>query len=119
MYRDWGQSIKSGTYYSSYLIENPYAPGSWYSATGNDEHSRSVDPDFVDKDSNDFELQAGSVCIDAGTDVSLPYAGSAPDMGAFETGTVEVNCPANYLTTGENWISIPVAADNDAALFGI
>jgi hypothetical protein len=103
---------KSGTYYSSYLIEHPYAPGSWFLATGNDEHSRSVDPGFVDKANNNYKLQSSSVCIDAGTDVNLPYAGSAPDMGYFESGMVEVNCPASYLTTGENWISIPVAADN-------
>ncbi len=66
----------------------------------------------VPEDSNDFELDSVSVCIDTGTDVGLPYAGSAPDMGFFESGVVEVNCPANYLTTGENWISMPVAADN-------
>lgn len=33
----------------------------------------------------DFTLAAGSVAIDAGTNVSLPYNGSAPDVGAFET----------------------------------
>lgn len=32
-----------------------------------------------------FTQKSGSVCIDAGIDVGLPYNGSAPDIGAFET----------------------------------
>lgn len=32
-----------------------------------------------------FTLKAGSPAIDAGTNVGLPYNGSAPDIGAFET----------------------------------
>jgi hypothetical protein len=32
-----------------------------------------------------FHLKAGSPAIDAGIDVGLPYKGSAPDMGAFES----------------------------------
>ncbi|MFB6319600.1 right-handed parallel beta-helix repeat-containing protein [Saccharicrinis sp. FJH54] len=31
-----------------------------------------------------MHLVSGSVFIDAGTDVGLPYSGSAPDLGAFE-----------------------------------
>ena len=42
----------------------------------------SEDPLFVGDD--DFHLQLGSPCIDAGKDIGLPYYGSAPDMGAFE-----------------------------------
>lgn len=34
----------------------------------------------------DFRLTEGSPAIDAGLDVGLPYHGSAPDIGAFETG---------------------------------
>jgi hypothetical protein len=33
-----------------------------------------------------LHLSAGSQLIDAGTDIGLPYAGAAPDLGAFETG---------------------------------
>jgi hypothetical protein len=33
-----------------------------------------------------FHLAAGSDLIDKGTDVGLPFAGSAPDLGCFETG---------------------------------
>jgi hypothetical protein len=35
-----------------------------------------------------FHLAAGSDLIDKGTDVGLPHAGSAPDLGCFETGLV-------------------------------
>jgi hypothetical protein len=33
-----------------------------------------------------FRLAAGSDLIDAGTDLKLPFAGKAPDLGAFEVG---------------------------------
>jgi MYXO-CTERM domain-containing protein len=33
-----------------------------------------------------FKLAAGSDLIDKGTNVGLPFAGSAPDLGCFETG---------------------------------
>jgi hypothetical protein len=38
-----------------------------------------------------MHLAPGSQFIDAGTDVGLPYNGTAPDLGAFETtGSVQV-----------------------------
>jgi hypothetical protein len=33
---------------------------------------------------NLFKLTANSVLINAGTNIGLPYLGSAPDLGAFE-----------------------------------
>jgi hypothetical protein len=35
-----------------------------------------------------LHLAAGSPLIDGGTDIGLPYAGAAPDLGAFETGMI-------------------------------
>ncbi len=106
---------RAGRYYSSDQIENPRIPGSWFSDTGNDEHSRSVDPLFIDEANNDFRLRDDSPGIDAGLDVGLPYSGPSPDMGAQEAGVVEVISPSDYLKAGENWISIPVAAVNQEA----
>jgi hypothetical protein len=31
-----------------------------------------------------FKLQAGSPCIDAGTDVGFPFNGNRPNMGIWE-----------------------------------
>lgn len=46
-----------------------------------------VNPLFIDTSAGDFHLQNTSPCIDAGTDVGLPYTGTAPDMGCFEYGS--------------------------------
>jgi len=42
------------------------------------------DPDFVDEVGNDFHLQAVSPCVDAGTNVGLPFWGTMPDIGRYE-----------------------------------
>ena len=49
-------------------------------------HSIVADPEFVNLASYDFSLFPTSPCIDAGTDVGLPYNGIAPDIGAYEYG---------------------------------
>jgi hypothetical protein len=41
-------------------------------------------PRFEDYFGGNYRLQNGSPCIDAGTDVGLPYNGVAPDVGAYE-----------------------------------
>jgi MYXO-CTERM domain-containing protein len=43
-------------------------------------------PDGSLPDIPNFHLASGSDLIDKGTNVMLPFAGSAPDLGAFETG---------------------------------
>ncbi len=53
----------------------------------------SADPLFVDSSTGDYRLDGGSPAIDAGTSVGIPFAGVAPDMGAFEansSGTIRV-----------------------------
>jgi hypothetical protein len=128
----------------------------WQAATGQDAHSHAVDPAFANPEQDDFHLQPGSLCVDAGNfftqttsagsgtlipvadarafcdgysglfpgdaiqvgaqtanlvsanyaqrtlqvdrvlswssqeGVSLPFAGSRPDQGAFESGLSEV-----------------------------
>jgi len=49
-------------------------------------------PLFVSAPTN-FKLQSGSPCIDAGVSVGLPYNGSAPDIGTFETTSGGSNQP--------------------------
>jgi len=50
-----------------------------------------------------FHLAAGSDLINAGVDAGLPFTGTAPDMGAFETGTVtSVQVPAFSSAAVEN-----------------
>ncbi len=49
-------------------------------------NDQSVDPQYVNAAAHDFHLQPTSPVIDKGTNVGLPYNGSAPDMGAFEYG---------------------------------
>ena len=41
-----------------------------------------------------LHLAAGSDLIDAGVNVGLPYNGSAPDLGAYESGTTVTQPPA-------------------------
>ncbi len=64
----------------------------WKTATSQDANSFADDPLFVSAAVGDYHLQAGSPCIDAGTDVGLTRdhagsavpAGTAPDVGAYE-----------------------------------
>lgn len=76
----------------------------------------SANPFFVS--TTDYHLGTGSPVINAGTNVGIPYAGSAPDLGAFEanaTGTIQVlsnraeasftviGPQGSYTGSGTNW----------------
>ncbi len=47
-----------------------------------------------------LKLAAGSKMIDKGTDVGLPFVGSAPDLGAYEYGAVTTTGTAGASGTG-------------------
>jgi hypothetical protein len=47
-----------------------------------------------------FHLAAGSDLVDKGVDVGLPHAGSAPDLGCFETGLVTAGTGGTMSTGG-------------------
>jgi hypothetical protein len=48
-----------------------------------------ANPQFVNPTA-DYHLAAFSPCIDAGSNVGLPFLGAAPEMGIFEYGTVGI-----------------------------
>jgi len=66
----------------------------WQAASGQDTHSSTADPLWVNPAGLDFHLQSSSPAIDAGADVGLTEdfegqpvpQGSAPDIGAYEYG---------------------------------
>jgi PKD repeat protein len=56
----------------------------------------SGDPRFVNAGAGDLHLRADSPAVDRGADMGQPYAGKAPDMGAFElNGTGGPGNPPN------------------------
>jgi len=50
-------------------------------------------PDGSLPDLTFLHLAPGSDLIDAGTDIGMPYNGTAPDLGAFETGPLTAAAP--------------------------
>ena len=61
----------------------------------------SAEPLFVGGEPFDYNLTELSPCVEAGTDVGIPYFGSYPDIGAFEsnfTGVSEagLNLPGEF-----------------------
>ncbi|MBI2842944.1 MAG: carboxypeptidase regulatory-like domain-containing protein [Armatimonadetes bacterium] len=46
-----------------------------------------ADPLFVNASGRDYHLQAGSLAINSGVDVGLPFTPPAPDRGAFESAS--------------------------------
>lgn len=61
----------------------------WQNQSGFDANSIVANPLFISTqpDALDFHLKSSSPAIDAGIDVGIPFKGSAPDLGAYETGT--------------------------------
>jgi parallel beta-helix repeat protein len=66
------------------IDSNQYNFSQWR-ALGGHSGDKDVDPEWVSPGTGDMSLAPGSPCIDAGTNVGLPYAGSQPDMGAVDS----------------------------------
>ncbi|MFK7949144.1 MAG: right-handed parallel beta-helix repeat-containing protein, partial [Saprospiraceae bacterium] len=73
--------------------------------TYNGDHNTSngnitANPMFVNPSLDDFGLQNNSPCINSGTSVMIPYAGTAPEMGAYEyQATGSINLSSNIAGT--------------------
>jgi hypothetical protein len=57
-------------------------------------------PDGSLPDVRFLHLATGSDLIDKGVNVSLPYSGNAPDLGAFESGATAIKLPGNRFVIG-------------------
>jgi PKD repeat protein len=75
-----------------------------------------ADPKFVSAETNDFNLSSDSPCINAGTNVGLPYL-HLPDIGAHEYGgigmiTISSNVPGNFLIVKPDGSTITATGPN-------
>jgi hypothetical protein len=99
-----------------------------------DDHAVYEDPLFLNVNEGDFHLGVGSPAIDAGVDVGIPYNGSAPDLGAFESGLskndeptgnlpnqfdLQQNYPNPFNQFTKIYYSLAFAADVDLSLFDV
>ncbi len=58
----------------------------WRTQTDQDGSSLEASPQLVNPTAADFSLGSGSPAREAGANVGLPFCGSAPDLGALESG---------------------------------
>jgi hypothetical protein len=63
-----------------------------------------------------MHLAAGSDLIDRGTNIGLPYAGSAPDLGCFESGTAARPASETILSTGTSLKVLPNVFSSSASI---
>jgi parallel beta-helix repeat protein len=113
---------------------DPLSFAQWQSATGQDAGSLAADPMFASAGAGDFQLQAGSPCVDAGASLGLTAdyegdqvpQGAAPDIGAFEgSGTspavrhdvavISVSAPSPVNRGEHVAVSVQVANTGEAA----
>jgi PKD repeat protein len=82
-----------------------------------------------------LRLVTGSDLINKGTNVGIPYTGSAPDLGAFEYGgtsasdttpppsatspTVSITAPANGATVSGTAVTVSATASDDVGVAGV
>ena len=91
--------------------ENNYENGAGYLSDQTGINGNiSINPQF----GNTYHLQNTSPCINAGVNVGLPYAGNAPDMGAYETNlptgslNIQSNTAANFVVSKPDGSSITI-----------
>lgn len=79
-----------------------------------------TDPKMTDPDNDDFSLQSGSPCINAGhgSGVITGYNGVAfdpnqPDVGAWSSGTVSPDGPPTWTDNTSNIVATDAVSDGD------
>jgi hypothetical protein len=101
---DLNDNITLNISYSDYdfLDANPFV-------VVNESNTISTDPLFEDPLALNYRLSTGSPCIDAGTVVGFDFAGTAPEMGVYETScissediTILLGGPDAIITTEES-----------------
>lgn len=124
---DWGPSliiaknnISNGT--NVFNSQSTQQNNSWQGKTVTNADFKSMDatqllrPRKADgslPDIDFLQLAAGSDLIDAGQNIGLPFKGSAPDMGAFESGGVVVPPPNQIPTSNagsDNTVQLPTSS---------
>jgi hypothetical protein len=83
-YNLWRRSAGTEASTHFHYMGSNYNFADWKTQTGGDANSAYGDASFVDADNDNYHITSDSPAVDAGTDVGLPYAGSAPDIGAHE-----------------------------------
>ena len=93
-----------------------------------------LDPQFVNAECRDFHLQPGSPAIQAGKIIAgYPYTGTAPDIGAFQSGdpppppspgdtippAISIIAPANGATISGTMITVSASASGNVCVMGM
>jgi len=93
---DAGELAREAPLLGTRLVNNLFAGAVWPSSQGRPPAAVAVEnnyvgdaPGFANATNRNFQLAPGSPCVDAGTDepdFTEGYTGSAPDLGAYESG---------------------------------
>jgi chitodextrinase len=97
--------------------------GEFQAGTGQELHGLSEAPAFLDPEGGDFRLMPGSSLIDRGTPIpgiNDTFAGTAPDMGAYEHGldddtippTIPTDLTATAISSTQISLSWTASTDN-------
>ena len=62
----------------------------WMSAYGCEQHSQNIDPQFIDKDANDFHLLPNSPCINAGDNNAVNWSFDIDGQPRVMVGVVDI-----------------------------